>query len=61
MAAFACEAPMKQGGPSANAQAERSPRHASYLLKERDFNRTVSGIGYPKRLIQARREDCRRL
>ncbi len=59
MAAFACEAPLKAGCPIshwtgreiANELVARgiveqiSPRHASYLLKKGDSNRTASAIG----------------
>jgi len=59
IAALACEAPMKAGRPIrkfpgreiADELKKRgiieqiSPRHASYLLKKGDCNRTVSGIG----------------
>lgn len=59
IAAIACEAPMKAGRPisqwtgreiadelKARGIVEQiSPRHASYLLKKGDCNRTASGIG----------------
>jgi putative transposase len=59
MAAVACEAPIKSGRPisqwtgreiadelKARGIVEQiSPRHASYLLKKGDCNRTASGIG----------------
>jgi putative transposase len=59
LAALACEAPMKAGRPISQWTGREiadelvvrgiveqiSPRHASYLLKKRVFNRTVSGIG----------------
>ena len=59
IAAVACEAPIKSGRPisqwtgreiadelKARGIVEQiSPRHASYLLKKGDSNRTASGIG----------------
>lgn len=59
MAAFACEAPLKAGRPISQWTGREiadelvargiveqiSPRHASYLLKKGDCNRTASAIG----------------
>jgi transposase len=59
IAAVACEAPMKSGRPigqwtgreiadelKARGIVEQiSPRHASYLLKKGNYNRTAAGIG----------------
>ena len=59
IAALACEAPMKAGRPISQWTGREiadelkkqgvveqiSPRHASYLLKKGDSNRTASGIG----------------
>jgi putative transposase len=59
MAAFACEAPLKTGRPISQWTGREiadelvargiveqiSPRHASYLLKKGDCNRTASAIG----------------
>jgi putative transposase len=59
IAALACEVPMKAGRPISQWTGreiadelkkqgivpEISPRHASYLLKKGDSNRTASGIG----------------
>ena len=59
MAAFACEAPLKAGRPISQWTGREiadelvargiveqiSPRHASYLLKKGDCNRTASALG----------------
>lgn len=59
MAAFACEAPLKAGRPISQWTGREiadelvtrgiveqiSPRHASYLLKKGDCNRTATAIG----------------
>ncbi len=59
IAALACEAPVKSGRPISQWTGREiadelkkrgiieqiSPRHAAYLLKKGDCNRTVSGIG----------------